>query len=201
MQVIALTAAATISSNEVAKESENIVDNEAEGSNIINTITAIKPSADLFSNQLPSLDLGSFPYEASSANVYDTFPTPQSSFGVAINSNALLAPKVEFLYLIESTINLVGDLLTNLQTKFNDNYEFFRAVVNFLISKASFVKTSLLKVVSFLRKVLQFALNIFNDFSITLPSITIGSQQGEVHPHITYGIPTVLSTTNNFTSS
>ncbi|KAF2883290.1 hypothetical protein ILUMI_22879 [Ignelater luminosus] len=182
--IIALTASATISPNEETEKSESNADNEAEETNIINTITAIKPATDLFANQLPSLDLGSFPYEAASANVYDTFPIPQASYGVAINSQALLGPKVEFLYLIESTINLVGDLLSNLQAKFNDNYELFRAAVNFIISKSSFVKTSLLKVVTVLRKVLQFAYNIFNDFSITLPSITIGAQQGEVHPHI-----------------
>ncbi|KAF5305077.1 hypothetical protein FQA39_LY09339 [Lamprigera yunnana] len=192
--------AASISAEDEGEDQRGNKDEQSAESGIVESFATVQlPQIILSQSQSGGLpDLTSFPYEQYTdiASSYGPPPQPQPSFGVSVNTQAVLAPQVEVIRFLEAFLNLISEILARLQNLMNENWDLVRAIINIIIGKVQKLQGFLLKGVGVLRTFLEFVLNLFSNWSLTLPSLTLGANiPQQPIPQITYGIPAGPDTT------
>ncbi|KAK4883986.1 hypothetical protein RN001_000257 [Aquatica leii] len=194
--------AASVPNDTSIDDKQELNDTQTGESGIIETFASLQLPQLLSASQSNLPDLTSFPYEEyhDVASSYGPPPEPQPSFGVSVNTQAVLAPQLEIIRFLEAFLNLKSEILARVQSLLNENWDLGRALINVIIGKLQQLQAFLLKGVSLLRSVLEFVLNLFSNWSLTLPSLTLGATTPlHPQPHLTYGIPPGAAvTTTNF---
>ncbi|KAF5280370.1 hypothetical protein FQR65_LT03179 [Abscondita terminalis] len=185
------------------EDEKEVTDPQPDESGILETFASLQLPQLLSGSQSSLEDLTSFPYEQyhDIASSYGPPPEPQPSFGISVNTQAILAPQLEIVRFLEAFLNLKSELIARFQSLLNENWDLIRAIINVIIGKLQKIQALLLKGVGLLRGFLEFVLNLFSNWSLTLPSLTLGATTPQ-HPipHLTYGLqPGAPVITTNFT--
>ncbi|KAF2894956.1 hypothetical protein ILUMI_11217 [Ignelater luminosus] len=135
---------------------------------------------------LENLDTADFdPYAEETKNVGASFSVTKHKpfFGVSTGTGvSLLKPQIEVLHLIEAFLKLKTELVTRLSALINENYDLIKAVINLIFSKVGYLQAFSLTGISVIRKIIDFALNLFGNVGIS-SSVSVGV------PHEVYGAP------------
>ncbi|KAF5280368.1 hypothetical protein FQR65_LT03177 [Abscondita terminalis] len=196
---------ASVPNGLLVQDKKRVNDTQPEESGFLETFASLQLPQLLTPSQSSLEDLTSFPYEQyhDVASSYGPPPEPQPSFGVSVNTQAVLAPTLEIIRFLEAFINLKSELQARFQSLLNENWDLGRAIINVIIGKLQKLQALLLKGVGLLRGLLEFVLNLFSNWSLTLPSLTLGATTPpHPIPHLVYGLqPGASVTTTNFTGS
>lgn len=119
------------------------------------------------------------------------YGAPAASATSGISLQGLIAPHAEILNLIESFLQLKGDVASRFYNLVSENYDLIRGVVNVAVSKIATLHWFSLTGVQILRRVIEFIVQCVSQWEIVVPSISFdGSHQtsGSV-PNTDYGTP------------
>ncbi|KAF5280371.1 hypothetical protein FQR65_LT03180 [Abscondita terminalis] len=117
---------------------------------------------------------------------------PAPAVGVTVNKYAVLAPHVEVFRFLEAFVQFKTELIARVQQLINNNWDLILTIINFVLGKLQNLQGVLLILISFLRQILEFGLSLLSQFSINLPSVSVGVS-GHVDPIPSFNLNSVIS--------
>ncbi|KRT85333.1 hypothetical protein AMK59_2644 [Oryctes borbonicus] len=84
----------------------------------------------------------------------------------------LLVPHLEILRLVESFLQLKGQMVSRLHALLYDNFDLFRSLYKVLVYKLSKLHGFSLQGVRIVRRILEFALSLMGQWEISVPTRT-----------------------------
>lgn len=87
----------------------------------------------------------------------------------AFKPRKLLVPHLEILRLVESFLQLKGEVISRLHALIYDNYDLFRSLYKVFVYKISKLHGFSLQGVKIVRRILEFALNLMGQWQINVP--------------------------------
>lgn len=88
----------------------------------------------------------------------------------AFKPRKLLVPHLEILRLIDSFLELKGQMAARLHALIYDNFDMFRSLYKVLVYKLSKLHGFSLQGVRIIRRILEFALSLMGQWEINIPS-------------------------------
>lgn len=89
-----------------------------------------------------------------------------------INVRGILGPPTEILRLLEGFLQIKGYVVSGIYKLIDDNYDFLRSAYSVVVNNAGTIHSVSLGGVQILRSVLEFFIQILNEWEVTVPSIS-----------------------------
>ncbi|KAF5280369.1 hypothetical protein FQR65_LT03178 [Abscondita terminalis] len=133
------------------------------------------------------------------APVHVPVAVPAPAVGVTVNKYAVLAPHLEIFRFLEAFVQFKNELIARLQQLINNNWDLILSIINFVLSKLQNLQGVFLILISFVRQILEFGLSLFSQFSINLPSVSVGVS-GHADPLPSFNLNSVISAASGWLS-
>ncbi|KAK9873938.1 hypothetical protein WA026_002291 [Henosepilachna vigintioctopunctata] len=95
------------------------------------------------------------------------------SAGGTITPEGIIRPQVEILKLLENLLVLKGEIVPRIYAMAVDNWDLIQSVFYTVVNNAGPLHAFTLKGIVILRKILEFAVQLFGSWQITVPNVSL----------------------------